>query len=327
MEQPRHLLEALALPRRRCARPAPMSWRGAQRRECARGLAQAGRVGVARCACREHAASVRRSTHRARRAPRARAGRADRAHSRSRFFATSVRERARQPSADLVELLAAQREELVERRQRAGRARRTRAGAPPCRAGAQARGGSRARASPRASSARTGTAISAAPVGVGARRSAAWSISVQSVSWPTAEITGMRARRDGAHRHLLVEGPEILDRAAAARDDQKVGARHRPPGGDGVEAAHRRRDFLGRAVPLHAHRPDQHVARKAVAQPMQDVADHRAGRRGDDADDARQIRDRLLARRRRTAPRLRASSAAPRAAPSARRRPPARGGR
>ncbi len=33
--------------------------------------------------------------------------------------------------------------------------------------------------------------ISAAPVGVGARTSAAWSISVVSVSWPTAETSGM----------------------------------------------------------------------------------------------------------------------------------------
>ena len=38
---------------------------------------------------------------------------------------------------------------------------------------------------------RTGTASSAAAVGVGARVSAAWSISVMSVSWPTAEIRGM----------------------------------------------------------------------------------------------------------------------------------------
>src|SRR5206468_3240200 len=42
-----------------------------------------------------------------------------------------------------------------------------------------------------ASSARTGTAISAAAVGVGARRSAAKSISVTSVSWPTAAISGI----------------------------------------------------------------------------------------------------------------------------------------
>ena len=42
-----------------------------------------------------------------------------------------------------------------------------------------------------AKSRKTGTAISAAAVGVGARRSAAKSISVVSVSWPTAEISGM----------------------------------------------------------------------------------------------------------------------------------------
>ena len=42
-----------------------------------------------------------------------------------------------------------------------------------------------------ASSARTGTASSAAAVGVGARWSAARSISVVSVSWPTAEISGI----------------------------------------------------------------------------------------------------------------------------------------
>ena len=36
-----------------------------------------------------------------------------------------------------------------------------------------------------------GTAHSAALVGVGARASAARSISVQSVSWPTAEMSGM----------------------------------------------------------------------------------------------------------------------------------------
>ena len=41
------------------------------------------------------------------------------------------------------------------------------------------------------SSARTGTAFSAAALGVGARWSDAWSISVVSVSWPTAEISGI----------------------------------------------------------------------------------------------------------------------------------------
>jgi len=50
----------------------------------------------------------------------------------------------------------------------------------------------RSRSSTRAtSSARTGTAISAAALGVGARTSAAKSIRVTSVSWPTAEIRGI----------------------------------------------------------------------------------------------------------------------------------------
>ena len=55
----------------------------------------------------------------------------------------------------------------------------------------QARSRAPSEASVASSSAFTGTAISAAPVGVGARMSAARSISVQSVSWPTAEITGI----------------------------------------------------------------------------------------------------------------------------------------
>jgi hypothetical protein len=50
------------------------------------------------------------------------------------------------------------------------------------------------------------TAISAA-VGVGARRSDAKSISVVSVSWPTAEISGIGRFGGRAHHLLLVEGP------------------------------------------------------------------------------------------------------------------------
>ena len=75
------------------------------------------------------------------------------------------------------------------------------------------------------SSARTGTAISAAAVGVGARRSAAWSISVVSVSCPTAEISGIGDCGRGADDLFLVERPQVLDRAAAARNDQQVGTR------------------------------------------------------------------------------------------------------
>ena len=85
----------------------------------------------------------------------------------------------------------------------------------------------RCRSSPScaSSSARTGTAISAAAVGVGARRSAA--IVDQRRVGLVADGGDQRDRRfgGGAHHLLLVERPQILDRAAAARDDQQVGPR------------------------------------------------------------------------------------------------------
>ena len=70
------------------------------------------------------------------------------------------------------------------------------------------------------------TTISAAADGVGARRSATKSAMVTSVSWPTAEITGTGDARNRARDDFLVERPEILDRSAAASDDDDVDARH-----------------------------------------------------------------------------------------------------
>ena len=74
---------------------------------------------------------------------------------------------------------------------------------------------------------RTGTAISAAAVGVGARMSATKSISVMSVSWPTAEISGIMLGGRGAHHDLVVEAqrssrcrrraPRSARRAAGSR--------------------------------------------------------------------------------------------------------------
>ena len=53
---------------------------------------------------------------------------------------------------------------------------------------------------------------------------------------------------------------------------------------------------FGRAVrPLNRHRPNQHLARKPVAQPMQNIADNCALRAGDHANHLRQERQRLLA--------------------------------
>ena len=97
------------------------------------------------------------------------------------------------------------------------------------------------------------------------------------------------ARRRGAHHDFLVERPQIFQRAAAARHDQQIRARDRAIRRQRIEAVDRGRDLLGRAFALHPHRPHQHPARKAVGQPMQNVADHRAGRRGHHADHLGQI--------------------------------------
>ena len=100
----------------------------------------------------------------------------------------------------------------------------------------------------------------------------------------------------GAHHDLLVEAPEVLEAAAAAGDDQQVRPRHRPARGERVEAADRRRDLRRAALALHRHRPEQHRPREALAQAVQDVADHRARGRGDDADHLGQVGQRPLAR-------------------------------
>src|SRR5918997_775607 len=75
-----------------------------------------------------------------------------------------------------------------------------------------------------------------------------------------------RALGGGAHHGLLVEGHEVLEAAAAARDDQHVGAWH------GAEAVARKRakstdgggDRLRRARALHGDGPEQDAAGEAA---------------------------------------------------------------
>ena len=97
------------------------------------------------------------------------------------------------------------------------------------------------------------------------------------------------ARRRRPHHDLLVEAPQILERAAAARDDDDRRTRQRAALRQGVQPFDRAGHFRRARLALHAHRPDQDPARKTVGDAMQDVADDGAGRRGDDADDVRQI--------------------------------------
>jgi hypothetical protein len=143
-------------------------------------------------------------------------------------------------------------------------------------------------------SARTGT------LGGGGRRRRA-EIGDEIDDGPVGLVADRGDERDGACRSgagdaLVVEAPEIFEAAAAASDDDEIGARHRPRPIEPVEADDRRGNLDCAGLPLHPHRPHQHVAGEAVGEAMENVADHRTGGRGDDTDDAREIGERLLAR-------------------------------
>ena len=93
---------------------------------------------------------------------------------------------------------------------------------------------------------------------------------------------GGRARDD-----LLVEAPKIFERTAAARDDQHIGSRDGSIRLKRVEPGDRGGDLRGAGLALNTHWPDQHAARETIVQTMQNVSDHRAGRRSDHADHLR----------------------------------------
>ena len=132
------------------------------------------------------------------------------------------------------------------------------------------------------SSARDGLASSAAAVGVGARWSAAKSAMVKSVSWPTPTTTGIGQARMARATASSLNCPEVLDRAAAAHQQQHValGAR--------AGAREHRRDALGRARALHRDRIDDHRDRRVAPRERgQHVAQRRRGGRSEHADGAR----------------------------------------
>ncbi len=76
---------------------------------------------------------------------------------------------------------------------------------------------------------------------------------------------------DGARHRLVVEGPQILERAAAAGQNEHVALG--PPAGQ----AYCRHDLRGGRCALHGHGIDQHRNRgEAPRQHVQDVADRGA---------------------------------------------------
>ena len=121
-------------------------------------------------------------------------------------------------------------------------------------AAARCRVGQRFAARPRCG----GAASSAAAVGVGARTSAAKSASVKSVSWPTPHTSGTGLRDDRAREALIVEGPEVLDRPAAAAAGSGVDL-----GAPARAARSRRRAPPGASAPCTA--PDRRRPRTCGA--------------------------------------------------------------
>ena len=176
-----------------------------------------------------------------------------------------------------------------------------------------------ARAGGASRSSRSGTSSSAAAEGVGARRSAAKSARLKSVSWPIADTTGTGEAAIARARRFVVERPQVLQRAAAAgRAAARRSGRWRR------RALQHRRDLRRRGRALHRHRQDLDLEqRESPRQHAEHVAHRRAAGRGDHAEPAHVGGQGTLARGVEQAFRAAASPSAPRTHAAARlRRPP-----
>ena len=118
-----------------------------------------------------------------------------------------------------------------------------------------------------------------------------------------ADDDGARSARDGAHHGLLVERPEVLQRAAAAgQDDDVRGAARRPGRSSGRCGAGPHDGLLG-ALALDLAGADHHARqRPAPREHAAHVVEHGARQPGDDADASAARRQRPLAGWRRTGP-------------------------
>ena len=144
-------------------------------------------------------------------------------------------------------------------------------------------------ASWRTSSAFSRTTSSAAAEGVGARRSATKSAIVTSVSWPTAEITGIfdaaiaRATASSLNAHRSSSDPPPRASTITSRSPRRFSV----PSACG--------DLAGGGVALDADRAHEDLeAGEAAGDDPQEVPDGRAGRRRDEPDAAGQRGQRPL---------------------------------
>ena len=235
----------------RQAQPLERRARAARRAAAALRSSAAG-VGVARaCRAARSADAGRRGLalqRAARRVPSARCS------------AASAAARARAQLAQLLVQARAVAGDVVGRR---AREPRERARALDDRAPAlalQPRGERRA-ARARAAAQSTGTAASAACVGVEQATAATSSISVRSAWWPTEAIDRHAQQRHRAAQRLVAEREQVGERAAAAGDDHDVDLRA------GREVLQRARDRRGGAAVLdRRERPHQPPGPAAPAQ-------------------------------------------------------------
>ena len=89
------------------------------------------------------------------------------------------------------------------------------------------------------------------------------------------------AFKSSADHRFLVERPKVFNRAAAAPDNQHVWP---VCISERVKAANTRLDLACRKIALNQSRPQDHAHWKAISNAVKDVADHRTGRAGHNAD-------------------------------------------
>ena len=99
----------------------------------------------------------------------------------------------------------------------------------------------------------------------------------------------------GAHHRFVIEGHQVFHRAAAPRHDDQIGPRQMLPS-KALKPAMAAAISAAAFSPCTATGHSSTRRGKRAIQPVHDVADHRAGGRGDHADHLRQERQLLLAR-------------------------------
>ena len=95
-------------------------------------------------------------------------------------------------------------------------------------------------------------------------------------------------RGRGSTRHnFFVKSPKIFKRPAASRHNQYIRTRHGAPCGQTVKPCNCARHLRSAFITLNRDRPNKHFARETIPQSMQNITDHSARGRCNNADHLR----------------------------------------